>query len=245
MSEIKQNLEEVLTCSVCVQMFREPVVLPCQHSFCKECIRFIAEKSKLGPSHEEASESSASEDVHQVIYCPVCRAPTNLGAHGVAGLPRNFQLAEIVERFSSDGKVEDNTPHCAVCEEDSQSKAAKYCCYCRLLYCGDCLAAYHPMKGALKQHRLISSEEYVSQGKMNVDQAGEDPKFISNQSTCDQHHQALSLYCVSCGVVLCLGCIVDHPEHKVRDIVTAAKKEKVIQSNSSLTFTVSGVLTCM
>ncbi|XP_064616628.1 tripartite motif-containing protein 67-like [Liolophura sinensis] len=225
MSENKQNLEEVLTCSVCVQMFREPVVLSCQHSFCKECIRSVAEKSKSGVTGEQTTCSPEGEDVRHVIHCPVCRAPISLGTDGVAGLPLNFQLAEIVERFSSDAKVEDNIiPHCAVCEEDNKSKAVKYCCYCRLLYCDDCLSAYHPMKGSLKQHRLITSEEHLSQGNMK-DQEKNNSQ-LSTESTCDQHDQAMSLYCVTCRMLLCLGCVVEHPEHKVRDIVSATEKEK-------------------
>ncbi|XP_064617392.1 tripartite motif-containing protein 54-like, partial [Liolophura sinensis] len=123
MAESKENREAVLTCPICVETFRKPVMLPCQHSFCRECIGVYADKSKPGQTDEV---STGSEGVHQLISCPVCRTPTSLGREGVAGLPHNFHLAEIVERFSSAVKFEDDTPCCSLCEEDNQAKAVKF-----------------------------------------------------------------------------------------------------------------------
>ncbi|KFR17448.1 Tripartite motif-containing protein 65, partial [Opisthocomus hoazin] len=37
-SPISQKLEEKLVCSICLELFRVPVTLPCGHNFCKHCI---------------------------------------------------------------------------------------------------------------------------------------------------------------------------------------------------------------
>ncbi|XP_041067146.1 E3 ubiquitin/ISG15 ligase TRIM25-like isoform X2 [Carcharodon carcharias] len=34
-------LEEVLNCAVCLQVYKDPVTLPCQHSFCLKCIEDV------------------------------------------------------------------------------------------------------------------------------------------------------------------------------------------------------------
>ncbi|XP_064596387.1 uncharacterized protein LOC135462994 [Liolophura sinensis] len=221
MAESKQNRDDVLTCSICMETYRQPVILPCQHSFCRECIHLYADKSKSVQT-DETSDSTGSEDIHQQIACPVCRASTSLGREGVAGLPPNFHLAEIVEKFSA-VKVEDDAPYCSLCEEENPAKAVKFCTNCGVFYCQECLN-YHPMKGPLKRHRLISSLEYLSQ-KSSQGQGSWDHQS-TQQPSCAGHGQPFILYCVPCRMVICLGCVVDHPKHAVLDIKSAAENDK-------------------
>ncbi|NWS82120.1 TRI65 protein, partial [Toxostoma redivivum] len=43
-----QRLEEKLVCSICLELFRVPVTLPCGHNFCKRCISDHWDKQKQG-----------------------------------------------------------------------------------------------------------------------------------------------------------------------------------------------------
>ncbi|XP_064596341.1 probable E3 ubiquitin-protein ligase MID2 [Liolophura sinensis] len=223
MAESKQNQDDVLTCSVCMETFREPVMLPCQHSFCRKCIGLYAAKSK-SVQIDETSDTRGKDDVH-LIACPVCRAPTSLGREGVAGLAPNFHLAEMVERFTTAVKVEDDIPYCSLCEEDNHAKAIKFCTICGVFYCQECLANFHPMRGPLKRHRLISALEYLSQetsqGEVSRDQQS------TQQPSCARHGQPF-MYCEPCRMVICVGCVVEHPGHAVRDIPSAAEKAKFV-----------------
>ena len=47
-----------LKCAVCLELFTEPKVLPCCHTFCKKCLEGILEKA------EEKEK----------LVCPQCRA---------------------------------------------------------------------------------------------------------------------------------------------------------------------------
>ncbi|XP_053171634.1 nuclear factor 7, ovary-like [Scomber japonicus] len=68
--------EEDLCCPVCHEVFRDPVILSCSHSFCKDCLKsWWREK----PTHE----------------CPVCKRRTSK-----AEPPLNLALKNLCESFS-------------------------------------------------------------------------------------------------------------------------------------------------
>ncbi|XP_051490868.1 tripartite motif-containing protein 65 [Apus apus] len=61
-SPVSQKLEEKLVCSICLELFKVPVTLPCGHNFCKSCISDHWHKQERAPSGAE-----------QGYTCPECR----------------------------------------------------------------------------------------------------------------------------------------------------------------------------
>jgi hypothetical protein len=53
---LRYKFEEHLTCSVCLEPFKDPKVLPCLHSYCHVCIVKLAKNAKS-----------------KTINCPECR----------------------------------------------------------------------------------------------------------------------------------------------------------------------------
>lgn len=226
MAESKPNREEDLTCPICVETFRTPLTLPCQHSFCKDCISLYIDKAKSGQAEESSSSRGGARGVvHQVISCPVCREPARLGSDGVNSLPVNCRLSEAVEEFSSEVEVKDNTLWCSVCDENNEAEAVKFCTTCRLFYCEDCLAWFHPMRGGFKCHSLISPQENLT--RTAPEAQGKADEGSKLKSSCSSHHQPLSIYCEPCQAVICVECVVEHAGHAVRDIQSAADRDKV------------------
>ena len=52
-----EEVNKYLSCAICFEQFKEPKVLPCLHTYCKECL--VKLLKKIGPDH--------------VITCPECR----------------------------------------------------------------------------------------------------------------------------------------------------------------------------
>ncbi|XP_034557234.1 tripartite motif-containing protein 35-like [Notolabrus celidotus] len=69
------RLEEDLSCPVCHEIFKDPVILSCLHSFCKDCLQ---------------SWWREKEDKE----CPLCKR-----RHSKKGLPPNFALKNLCESF--------------------------------------------------------------------------------------------------------------------------------------------------
>ena len=43
------SMEEELTCPVCLELFADPLLLPCSHSICKKCLQDILDnRAKAG-----------------------------------------------------------------------------------------------------------------------------------------------------------------------------------------------------
>ena len=57
---LRAKVEEQLSCAICLEHFKDPKVLSCQHTYCLEC---IARLDMTG----------------NFLICPVCRAITEVG----------------------------------------------------------------------------------------------------------------------------------------------------------------------
>ena len=67
-------------CEYCKNVYQDPRILSCLHSYCLQCINKI---------HVQGTTS---------ITCPSCNHPTPLPDGGVASLPTNIRLKEEAEQ---------------------------------------------------------------------------------------------------------------------------------------------------
>ena len=136
MIQMAAALDPELTCPICLELFQDPVALPCMHSYCRGCL---------------ASILQSNVDRRGGVQCPECREVAMLDDGGVAKLPRNFSLANIVAKYS---KSEESLVPCDICDEKPPANAIKCCMQCKFSYCVQCLF-FHPKKGVLSKHRLV------------------------------------------------------------------------------------------
>lgn len=71
---LEEDIPEDLKCIICMDLFLNPVVVSCGHTFCKICVQDL---------------------IRDKPSCPVCRTPTMQGADNL--LP-NFTLKNLIER---------------------------------------------------------------------------------------------------------------------------------------------------
>ncbi|KAM5247587.1 tripartite motif-containing protein 6 [Ctenodactylus gundi] len=95
-SAVLGDIQDEVTCPICLELLKEPMSIDCGHSFCQDCITENREKS----DHAQAGESS----------CPVCRT-----TYQHRNLRPNRHLAIIAERFRKVGLGAERQPKVMLC----------------------------------------------------------------------------------------------------------------------------------
>ena len=203
--EALKKLDAQLECSLCLDNFKEPKLLPCFHVFCKSpCLEKLVAKDG------------------QSLQCPTCRHIVQLPAKGVSGLQSDFHIDHLFEIRDAFNKAADSTQTiCGSCEE---GKATGYCRDCGQFVCDDCHAAHRKIK-IWKTHKIITLDEVQAQASNLIP-----PK--KSVSYCPRHPEtALKIYCETCSVLICTDCTIRlHQGHNydlVGDVFIKHKEEIV------------------
>ena len=82
---LERRISEETKCSICCDQFKEPKMLPCQHTFCLKCLENVA---KLNDPN--------------TVDCPLCRDVYEVPAkEGVGGFKSNLLMKTLLEAKSS------------------------------------------------------------------------------------------------------------------------------------------------
>ncbi|KAM9311497.1 LOW QUALITY PROTEIN: uncharacterized protein PAF06_009311 [Gastrophryne carolinensis] len=106
---------DLLDCSICLNIYTDPVILRCGHNFCRDCIDNVLD-SQVGSG---------------VYSCPECRA----GSVERPVLVRNITLCNIVEAFPSTPPEPESGIFCTYCVDGSPVPAIKSCLHCEASLC--------------------------------------------------------------------------------------------------------------
>ena len=79
--EAIRRLEEQLNCSICFDIYIDPKLLQCFHTYCRKCLGKLVVRDQQGGLS---------------VTCPICRQATPVPANGVVGLQSAFQTNEFL-----------------------------------------------------------------------------------------------------------------------------------------------------
>ncbi|XP_027691505.1 E3 ubiquitin/ISG15 ligase TRIM25-like, partial [Vombatus ursinus] len=190
-----QPLADELTCSICLEIFQQPVTTPCGHNFCLPCL----DKTWTGQSFQ--------------FYCPQCREPFQKRPQ----LKKNTVLCALVEQLqqvkihrdlgqphsaSQDGEPldpqsrkgdqeKDEAVGIVACDYCLQTPAAKTCFTCMASFCQEHLRP-HLDNPTFHGHELQSPVGDLARRK------------------CPEHGRLREFFCSQHGVSICCICLVGH-----------------------------------
>ena len=201
-SEVKQGVEDEITCPVCQDHFQEPRILPCCHYYCKQCIQKLANRA----------------GANQPFPCPECRSDTLLPQNDPNQLPTALFVNRMKELHTKMEKVHGKVE--ALCEQCSGGKATAFCRHCTEFICEECVKIHQKIK-AFAGHKVTSLDELKK---------GESKEILIKKPpppTCKDHDERKKIYCFDCNRLICRDCIViEHKEHKYDFVKKAAPKTK-------------------
>ncbi|XP_018412623.1 PREDICTED: E3 ubiquitin-protein ligase TRIM50 [Nanorana parkeri] len=98
-------LENQLTCPICLEIFKDPAMLQCGHSYCRDCLWGLMKES------------------HIILLCPVCRQEVDYSSS-----PPNVTLKHLIETLkvlseeqaATETCPNHNNPLSLYCEQDQE-----------------------------------------------------------------------------------------------------------------------------
>ena len=143
MASLIDEVKELTECSICTEMFRNPKILPCLHTFCLECLQ----------------QYGAGKEDGDLMSCPMCRKEFNVPTGGLSKLSANFFVDRLITAQSaatvaSQHKVEE----CDVCLTGEQLKvtASSFCKECHKNLCDACSQLHKNMKTTMLQPSITT-----------------------------------------------------------------------------------------
>lgn len=202
MESISTTIQDnFLTCTICLEVYKEPQTLPCLHTFCKECL------------HNFIKKSSSKQDSSN---CPICRRTFWVSRNEIKS---NFCLQNMIDLLTVSSTS--SQTFCSFCKLlNKDEKAVSQCLTCLEYVCEICAKERHTFTRQTIDHIVVPLSE-VLEGKY-------DRELQRIQKSHCTHHRGekLRYYCVPCRLPMCRDCIViEHASHEVK-LITDERKQR-------------------
>ena len=197
-----ERLKIQLTCPICRDIFTNPRILPCQHSFCQHCLETL-------PIDEE-------EDKNTFIYCLTCHTaaelpnPDGLGGSVFPPDITNNNLKDIYNRLKKEMKQAE--PQKRLCNACSKSDTTGICKECHVFLCKDCIQSHDTHE--IMYFYMITASQVL-------------PNHQDTTMKCSSHKKPLEIFCERCEELICQNCILsDHRDHDINLIAQSYPKHR-------------------
>ncbi|XP_076127235.1 uncharacterized protein LOC143106698 [Alosa pseudoharengus] len=201
--------EDHFRCSMCTDVLKDPVSIPCGHSYCRQCIT----------SHWALPN-------HAGLYaCPQCAQTYS----SCPALYTNSALAVVVQKLQHFSPVPPDQHYagpgdvaCDFCT-GRKLRAVKSCLTCSASYCEPHIR-HHYTVPALKKHTMVEPEHQVEKPKEQCDIKTEDFKSPipvlqseEEQMICSQHNKKREYFCKTDTIFICSLCTTEaHSGHDIK-----------------------------
>ena len=196
-----KEVNDITECPICTNMFNNPKMFPCFHTFCLGCIEQYGVNKKEG----------------EALPCPMGRKECMVPIGGFSKLSTNFYIDKLIAVQSRPGIS--SVANCDVCTNVGKKGpivASSFCMTCRQNLCDECCSMHKSLRVTM-DHKLTP-----------VGEVSEALKKKLEESYCRKHPtKELEFYCQVCKVPSCATCsITYHKSHETCEIGDTAREFK-------------------
>ena len=204
MASFWKNLTKQVTCSICLETYKEPKIISCFHTFCCECLE----------KHARVSQR------HGKFRCPECQAEIHLPqGNRFEALPTSFLHNSLMNILAVRQSGDGTNVTCGNCKRTSSN--VHYCFDCARFMCYECVNAHEIIRDAFEGHRIMPVRDFQDQDY---------EALLKRQPFCTKKYHEREItrfYCLQCQCCVCHLCIVtDHRSHEAILLDEAADNEK-------------------
>ena len=184
------------TCDYCSELFTDPRMLPCLHTFCLPCL----------------AKASEIQGAKEALQCPSCDEKAQLRDGGVHAFPKHLRKEHEVDvacyrsKFDSEAGVE-----CDRCLRKNSGSAVAFCTNCCEFLCKLCREEHHSWRKT-QNHEILA----IGKQKSKENEASVMIDIPQQPMPCPHHKdEILKVYCMKCEKLICRDCMeFDHSDHR-------------------------------
>ncbi|XP_043856230.1 E3 ubiquitin/ISG15 ligase TRIM25 [Dromiciops gliroides] len=216
-----QPLTDELTCSICLEIFQQPVTTPCGHNFCSRCLdeTWTVQGPQFYCPQCRACFLTRPQLQKNTVLCAVVLQLQKTQSSWDSRLPccasQDGEPSELPSRKG--GQAKDEAAVIVACDHCLQAPAAKTCFTCMASFCQEHLRPHldNPM---FQGHEL------------------QPPVWDLARRKCPEHSRLREFFCSQHGVCICCVCLVGHKSCTLLnlDAARATLKSKMKQKLTTI-----------
>ena len=134
LSEVQEHLKREITCTICLDVLKDPRALPCTHVYCKDCLQ---------------KELFRSQRLSACLKCPECRREVEVLNNNVENLAKDFRTLRLINVYKhlrqlngtatrDSNALSDVTHDEATLCHTHREPLSMYCITCKDVHCKGC-----------------------------------------------------------------------------------------------------------